>query len=199
MTVKYSLDLKKKIKPCTNKVCKSCGLYLFQLPVYENAHIANVFWVGLSAVAFEKGIEPLPLSPNTNSGALISRIEESLLDSIQFYKTNLVKCVPIKSESGKIRYPLQHEMEKCFPNLEYELDVLSPKVVFLLGKQVSEFVMQKHGAKTIAFAENFRYKVYEINGVNYVPIHHPSYIIVYRRKLLNKYIKSIQMICKALA
>jgi len=190
--------LKKKIKPCSNKVCKSCGLYLFQLPVFESALIANVIWVGLSAVAFEKGIEPLPLSPNTNTGALISKIEEPLLDSMQFYKTNLVKCAPIKSESGKIRYPLQHEMEKCFPNLEYELEVLSPTVVFLLGKQAAEFVMKKKGVNSFTLSENFRYKVFEIDGVNYIPVHHPSYILVYKRRLLNKYIKSIQTICKAL-
>lgn len=191
--------MKKKIKPCSNKVCKSCGLYLFQLPVFESALTADVFWVGLSAVAFEKGVEPLPLAPNTNTGALISMIEEPLLNSVQFYKTNLVKCAPIKNDNGKIRYPLQHEMEKCYPNLEYELEILAPKLVFLLGKQVAEFTMKKMGINNVTLSDSYKYQTFEIDGVYYVPVHHPSYILIYKRRHLSKYIKNIQSICKALA
>ena len=173
-------------------------MYLFQSPVFENALMSDVFWVGLSAVAFDKGVKALPLAPSTNSGVLIGKIEEPLLDTVKFYKTNLVKCAPIVNDNGKIRYPLQHEMEKCYPNLEYELEVLVPKVVFLLGKQVAEFVMKKNGISSVALSDSFNYKAHDINGVIYIPVHHPSYILVYKRKLLNKYIRSIQNICKAL-
>jgi uracil-DNA glycosylase len=191
--VKYSLDLNQKIKPC-RKVCKACGLYLNQLPVLDFLKHSHVFWVGLSAVQFDEGIEHLPLSPSTRTGALINTIEETLKSEISFYKTNLVKCVPLKDD-GKIRYPIEHEMEKCFPNFQFELDALNPSVVFLLGKQVANFVMKKKGIKEIELSDNFKYKSFEINGVSFVPIHHPSYILVYKRKLLSSYIKNVQKIC----
>lgn len=194
MTVKSSQDLNYKIKACKSKICKACGLYLNQLPVLDKVETSHVFWVGLSAVQFDEGIERQPLSPYTRSGALIENIETPLRNKISFYKTNLVKCLPLKE--GKIRYPLEHEMQKCFPNLEYEIDTLNPAIVFLLGKQVATFVMKKMGVKEINFSGNFQYESFKINDTLFIPIHHPSYILVYKRKFLNKYIKSIQSICK---
>lgn len=198
MAVKYSLDLKKKIKPCTNKICKACGLYLHQLPACEKAETSHVFWVGLSAVLFEEGVTPQPLSSSTPSGSLIDSIENPLKKEIQFYKTNIVKCVPLNTEKGKIRYPFEHEMEKCFPNFEYEIETLAPTVVFLLGKQTASFVMKKLGVRNITLADDFKYNSFYINGIHFIPIHHPSYILVYKRRELNSYIKSIQSICKKL-
>jgi uracil-DNA glycosylase len=193
MTVNYSLDLNQKIKPC-KKICKSCGLYLNQLPVLDFLKNSNIFWVGLSAVQFDEGVEHLPLSPTTRSGALINTIENTLNHEISFYKTNLVKCVPLKDD-GKIRYPIEKEMEKCFPNFQFELDALNPSVVFLLGKQVATFMMKKIGVTDFALDENFKYETYFINNTLFVPVHHPSYILVYKRKSIKNYIKNIQSIC----
>jgi DNA polymerase len=194
MTVKSLLDLSHKIKSCKSKVCKSCGLYLNQLPVLDKAKASHIFWVGLSAVQFDEGIEGQPLSSHTRSGALLEKIEASIKNEISFYKTNLVKCLPLKE--GKIRYPLEREMENCFPNFEIEIDELKPSIVFLLGKQVALFVMKKLGIKEITFSENFQYQTFEINNITFIPIHHPSYILVYKRKYLNSYINSIQSHCK---
>jgi DNA polymerase len=153
-----------------------------------------VFWVGLSAVAFGEDQEKLPLSPFTRSGALIAEIEKSSSKNLIFYKTNLVKCLPLKKD--KIRYPLQHEMEKCYPNLELEIKELRPSTVFLLGKQVASFVIDKLVGDEVVFNETFRYKGLTVNGVTYVPVHHPSYILVYKRMHINKYKKGIQKFFK---
>ncbi len=193
MTVKYSLDLSQKIQPCTNKICKACGLYLNQLPVLDLAIRSHIFWVGLSAVQFDDDIERLPLSPNTKSGALIENVEIPLKKTTNFYKTNLVKCLPLKD--GKIRYPLEHEMEKCFPNFEYELNELSPSIVFLLGKQASTFVLKKMGIDEINLREDFKYEIFEFGNTSFVPVHHPSYILVYKRKYVNKYIRQLRSLC----
>ena len=192
MTVKYSPDLNQKITPC-RKICKTCGLYLNQLPTLDFLKNSHIFWVGLSAVRFEEGVEQLPLSPFTRTGALISTIEEKLKDEISFYKTNLVKCVPLKD--GKIRYPIENEMEKCFSNFQYELEELKPSVVFLLGKQVASFVMKKMGVKEIELPEDYKYKPILINNTFFVPVHHPSFMLVYKRKYLDLYIDNIQTIC----
>lgn len=194
MTVKYSQDLSQKIKPC-RKVCKACGLYLNQLPVLDFLKHSHIFWVGLSAVQFDEGIEHLPLSPSTRTGALISTIEDDLKSEISFYKTNLVKCVPLKGD-GKIRYPIETEMEKCYPNFQFELETLNPTVVFLLGKQVATFVLKKMGVRDFYLSDDFKYKTIEINNIFFVPVHHPSFILVYKRKQLHNYIRNIQSICK---
>ena len=195
MTVKYSPDLNLKIKPC-RKICKTCGLYLNQLPTLDFLKNSHIFWVGLSAVQFDDGMEQLPLSSFTRTGALINTIEETLKEDISFYKTNLVKCVPLKDD-GKIRYPIEHEMEKCFSNFQYELNELKPSVVFLLGKQVASFIMKKMGVKEIAFPEDYKYEAVFINGTFFVPVHHPSFMLVYKRKQLDNYIKSIRLICRS--
>jgi DNA polymerase len=168
-----------------------------QLPVLDFLKHSHIFWVGLSAVQFDEGVEHLPLSPNTRTGALISDIEQPLIEHIGFYKTNLVKCVPLK-DNGKIRYPIEYEMEKCYSNFQFELETLNPSVVFLLGKQVSTFVLKKMGVKDDCLSENYSYKPIEINNTHFVPIHHPSFILVYRRKDLPTYVKKIQTLAKKL-
>lgn len=180
------------INPKSNNMCKACGLYLNQLPATGEKTQAEVFWVGLSAVAFSEEEDRVPLSPTTRSGALIAEIESGFLDSGFFYKTNLVKCLPLKE--NKIRYPIAGEMEKCFPNLELEIEELNPKVIFLLGKQVAAFVLGTKGISSFSFDEDFKYQGYEIEGVTYVPIHHPSYVLVYKRKNVGNYIANIRSV-----
>lgn len=194
MTVKYSLDLSHKLNPRTNNICKACCLYLNQLPVFEKVNTSHVFWVGLSAIQFHDDIEPLPLSPHTRTGSLIDTIESPLRKEINFYKTNLVKCLPLKN--GKIRYPSDYEMEKCFLNFKYELKELKPSIVFLLGKQVSSFIMKKVNIIDFKLSESFRYQIIYFDGILFVPIHHPSYILIYKRKIIHKYIKSIRLLLK---
>lgn len=189
MAAKYSLDLNRLIKPCKKK-CKACGLYLNQRPLYDELKQSQIFWVGLSAVQVDKVETTKPLSSETASGNLVSKIEEPYLHKLQFYKTNLVKCLPLKDK--KIRYPVQKEMEKCFPNFEDEVKELKPTIIFLLGKQVSTFIAKKYSINIKTLNKNYKYKSFLIDGITFVPVHHPSYILVYRRKDLLKYISQIQ-------
>lgn len=169
--------------------CKACGLYLNQLPVLDKQKKSHVFWVGLSSVLITDENQKQPLSPYTKSGALIDSIEDPFNDEISFYKTNVVKCLPIAND--KIRYPLKHEMEKCFPNLEYEIAKLKPSIIFLLGKQVANFVLGKHLKKMDSMNDDFIYDSFQINNILYVPIHHPSFILVYKRKFIENYKRGI--------
>ena len=135
----------------------------------------------------------MPLSTNTNSGKLINSIE-FFIPNVSFYKTNIVKCLPLEGE--RIRYPSKKEMETCFFHLENEIDSLNPRLVFLLGKQVSEFVLNKFGIKEFTLNDNFEYQSFEIGNISFVPIHHPSFILVYKRKKLQDYMNSIECIIK---
>jgi uracil-DNA glycosylase len=177
------------IDTSNRRQCRACGLYLNQLPVLDRKSKASVFWIGLSSVFIGNEEEKLPLSPFTRSGALLKEIEEPFVNMISFYKTNVVKCLPLIN--NKIRYPFKHEMEKCFPNLEEELNILKPSLVFLLGKQVASFVTEKLCLGEVSLDENFNYDSYIVNNIRYVPIHHPSYVLVYKRKNMTDYIDGV--------
>ncbi|MBP8192048.1 MAG: hypothetical protein KAX69_00485 [Chitinophagales bacterium] len=168
--------------------CKDCPLCNNQNPLLDKKIKADVMWVGLSAVKVECTIKEAPLSKSTNTGKLISEIE-NINNGIEFYKTNLVKCLPLKDE--KIRYPKQEEMKSCFNHLKTEIVEFKPKLVFLLGKQVIDFIADK---KDINFSDKFDYKPYLKDNITYVPVHHPSYILVYKRKNIHSYVDSINKI-----
>lgn len=172
------------------KNCKNCELYNNQLPLIQQSFYADVFWVGLSAVKINYPTD-IPLSPNTNSGKLINSIELNS-QNIVFHKTNLVKCLPLKN--SKIRYPSLNEMKICCSHLKDEISSLNPKLIFLLGKQVSSFVLKEFKVKDYSLDENFNYSQFVVNNNILIPIHHPSFILVYKRKKLHEYIYNINKI-----
>ncbi len=149
-------------------------------------------WVGLSAVQVSCTESTTPLASSTNTGGLIYEVEQST-ESVSYYKTNLVKCLPLKED--KMRYPNSGEMNSCYGHLENEIAQLRPKVVFLLGKQVASFVLGSSDA--VKFSDDFKYKAQNIDGTVYVPVHHPSYMLVYKRKKLSSYIKGISKMIAA--
>lgn len=190
MAVIYSQNLPSVSSICQTRACKACGLHIHQKPIFDDRRPSSVFWVGLSAVRFNDGQKKLPLSPLTPSGALIESIEKPFSKKIKFYKTNIVKCVPLTND--RIRYPLLHEMEKCFPNFEWELEQLQPQTIFLLGKQVANFVCKKLTSKLAPGFTGYDFPALQWNGIEIIPIHHPSYILVYQRKKIEEYRLSIQ-------
>jgi uracil-DNA glycosylase len=170
------------------KKCSNCELRYNQTPLIDSEQFASVFWVGLSAVKVDDVSNDIPLSPKTNSGKLLLNIETNC-NSASFYKTNLVKCLPL--QDGKIRYPNNIEMTKCLNNFLEEISIIKPKIIFLLGKQVSDFISKKLNQKFAKLDDEFSYTIFKINNITYVPVHHPSYILVYKRKYINNYINSI--------
>jgi len=165
--------------------CKKCSLHNNQPPLLDKKSKADIIWVGLSAVKVDNANQATPLSRYTRSGELISQIEDSI-NSLEFYKTNLVKCLPL--EKSKIRYPTQKEMGCCHEHLQRELKEYKPKIVFLLGKQVAEFVI---GSKKIS-----SFKPLRKDNITYVPIDHPSYMLVYKRKKIRNYVAKISKAIK---
>ena len=174
--------------------CQKCGLCFNQKPLLDNEKKCQVFWVGLSAKKTISDFE-IPLSPDTNTGMLIQKIE-NVLDEVTTYKTNLVKCVPL-NEAQKLRYPNKKEIDSCFVNLQKEIEELSPKIVFLLGEKVYSSV-GKHLNIEFDKWDNFDYFYKEYDGAYYIPVHHPSYIYVYKRKRIDEYIKIIENIINLL-
>lgn len=178
----------------TIKNCNKCGLCKYQTPLIDDTKVCQVFWVGLSAkkVTFES---EKPLSPTTNSGKLICDVEERCAEVLT-YKTNLVKCVPL-DEQMKLRYPNRKEIDVCFPNLEREINDLKPRIVFLLGDKVTKAI-SRHFQLTFEPWDGFNYKYIIHNGTYYIPIHHPSYVHVYKRKQMEDYILNVENLISAL-
>lgn len=178
-----------KIRKCTK-----CGLCFNQKPILDVEKKCEIFWVGLSAKKVESDTE-LPLSADTNTGMLIRKVEEAC-GEISAYKTNLVKCLPLNNEQ-KLRYPNQKEMDCCFENLLSEINIMSPRIVFLLGEKVYSTVERKLKIKLKKW-RGFEYYYEKVEDVYYVPIQHPSYIYVYKRKEMQNYITGIEKVIKQL-
>ena len=154
--------------------CNKCDISCNQKPLVENMKKSDIMFLGISAKMKETENE-MPLSENTNSGKLIKKIEERLVEenhNISCYRSNMVKCVPL-NEDGKIRYPDNLEIENCIENLEYELNIVKPKLVVLLGRLVEKYLKKK---------------IIEL-GYNVITIYHPSYIYMYRKKEIEKYVE----------
>ena len=174
--------------------CQKCGLCFNQRPLLDMERKCQVIWVGLSAKKMSSDME-VPLSPETNTGMLIQKIEE-MCKEVVTYKTNLVKCLPL-TEEQKLRYPNRKEIDCCFEHLMSEIHEMSPKIVFLLGEKVYTSVERKMKVEFEKW-NDFEYHYKEFEGTYYVPIHHPSYVYVYRRKEMDEYVRGVERVINAL-
>ena len=168
-------------------ICSICDFYLKQKMLYNKKCLkTDIMWVGLSAKLFNQvGCVP-PLDLSTNTGKIIKKIED-INPNLLYYKSNLVKYAPINSD-GKLRYPTKEEMDFCFPCLYQEINTINPKLVFLLGDKVSNFVLKKFG---FMIKKDFMYRIFVYENMKFVPIYHPSYIWIYKRKEESKYIHTV--------
>ena len=172
--------------------CKKCSLCINQLPLVDKRVSADIMWVGLSAKKVEDIGTAIPLSNDTNSGKLIDNIESGL-GEFRFIKANLVKCLPL-DEQLKLRYPTTNEMKACYSNLKQEIIKVKPKVIFLLGMNVSKFILKEIEVAINGLDNKYDYSYFRHNDIYYVPIHHPSYIHIYKRKQIDQYILGVQSI-----
>lgn len=155
----------------------------------------NIMWVGLSAKKATNAESLAPLHIDTNTGKLVAEIEAQC-HHINFYKTNLVKFPPLDSK-GKLRYPTLEECALYYPKLRIEIQAVNPRVVLLLGSKTATFVFRQLGLRVPKLS--YLYQSFEYEGRWYVPIHHPSYIMVYKRKEKDQYIHAVKTIIERLA
>lgn len=137
----------------------------------------DVMWVGLSAKNDKVGNKLSPLDSSSNSGKVVDMIEAQH-ENLSFYRTNLVKYAPL-DERGKLRYPNSSEMATAMPELMREFEECQPKIVFLLGGRVGDFV------------QDYLKQNHKIIQTVVCKIYHPSYIYIYKRKQLDKYVREV--------
>jgi DNA polymerase len=169
--------------------CKKCPLYKNQGPLLDIQKYCDVMWIGLSAKKTESLIDDnIPLSSTTKSGQLIEQIESCFKD-VSTYKTNLVKCLPLDGQ-GKLRYPTKEEVSICVNHIKYEIELLKPRIVIMLGQQVTDAITKHFGISINKYID-FDYTYEKQNGVYFVSVQHPSYISVYKRQYISNYKSAI--------
>ena len=95
-------------------------------------------------------------------------------------------CLQVRKSYGFNRWRFQC----CFKNLLAEIAEVKPKVVILLGEKVCSAVEKKLNIKLKRW-RGFEYFAIEYNGIWYLPVQHPSYIYVYKRKEAEKYVEKV--------
>lgn len=141
-----------------------------------------IVWCGLS-----NKIDTKPLDENTKSGELISQVEKEI--GIVGKRTNLVKYAPLNSE-GKLRYPTKLEMEQALPYLLEEIK--AEEYIFLLGDKVAKTFENSYDLKLD------KYVPVKIEDKYFIKIEHPSYISVYKKKEIHRYINAISTVIETL-
>lgn len=80
------------------------------------------------------------------------------------YITNVLKCRPPMN-----RDPMPNEVETCSPYLKRQLELVSPKVVLILGRHALERLMPGQGSVSRIHGSLIRR-----GEVAYVPLYHPA-------------------------
>lgn len=80
------------------------------------------------------------------------------------YITNVLKCRPPQN-----RDPMPNEAEACSPYLRWQLKLVEPKVVIVLGRHALERLLPGQGP-----ISRVRGQLFEREGVSFVPVYHPA-------------------------
>lgn len=129
----------------------------------------------------------IPLDENFTSGKLVKKVTQELAEYTH-HKTNLVNYAPL-DENGKLRYPTKKEIRASFEQLQILIEQLRPKIIIALGGLVVSSLGEMFNIE-INTPKGFEYQVME--GVfSIISVQHPSYISIYKRKHIDKYISGI--------
>ena len=146
-----------------------------------------VYIVGLSA---KPNCEQL--DPETKTGYVVQQIINRL-PSAQVIRTNLVRTPPL-TKDGKLRYPSKSEMVLGWNELRNEVHQTCPQLIVTLGCQVSSFLISQMGIQPtrLQLPPDFSYKDQTLLSLlPILPVHHPSFVLIYRRKHLENYMDNV--------
>jgi len=83
------------------------------------------------------------------------------------YIANIVKCRPPGN-----RNPEQDEVDSCIPFLKEQIEIISPKVIIVLGNVALQHLLRTKERITAA-----RGRFQEYDGIKVMPTFHPSYLL----------------------
>lgn len=102
------------------------------------------------------------------AGQLLNKILEATgFKREEVYICNILKCRPPGN-----RNPMPEEVEKCRPYLEYQLKLINPKLILLLGKVAAESLL-----KTKEPLNKLRGKIHDYKGFKVMITFHPAALL----------------------
>ena len=155
------------------RACRQCGLCETRTQAVPGVGSATsgIVFVGEAPGADEdRRGEPFV----GRAGELLTRIIQAMdearlipdmkLDRSTVYICNVLKCRPPEN-----RNPLPHEIQKCSPYLERQLEALRPRIICCLGKFAAELLVGVKG--TIG---GLRGRIYRYRGAKLIVTYHPA-------------------------
>jgi uracil-DNA glycosylase family 4 len=102
------------------------------------------------------------------AGQLLNKI----LEATGFKREEVFICNILKCRPPGNRNPVPEEVEKCRPYLEYQLKLLNPKLILLLGRVAAESLL-----KTREPLNKLRGKVHDYKGYKVMITFHPAALL----------------------
>jgi uracil-DNA glycosylase family 4 len=108
-----------------------------------------------------------------DAGQLLTRlIEKMSLRREDVYIANIVKCRPPMN-----RDPEADEVLTCFPFLEEQIRIISPRVIVSLGKVAAHTLLGMTVPISRFYITKIRGKFGEYKGIPLMPTFHPAYLL----------------------
>ena len=146
--------------------CKLCELYKGQIkPVFAKGNEeADIIICGMCPGPDENKIGIPFVGP---AGKILDEIMfRAFTLKNKVYITNLIKCYV---RPGIILQP--EWMNICLPYFIVQLNIIKPKIIIALGKDISNFLLNKSDSMG-----SMRGNVYDYMGIKLLSTYHPSYL-----------------------
>lgn len=145
-------------------VCSRCGLSATRTHAVPGTGPcpADIMIVG-EAPGFNEDAQGKPFVGQ--AGKLLDTLLAGIgLRREDVYITNVLKCRPPQN-----RDPMPNEVEACAGYLTWQLKLVAPKVVIVLGRHALERLLPGHGPISRVHGQ-----MVEKAGINYVAVYHPA-------------------------
>jgi uracil-DNA glycosylase len=146
------------------RLCTRCGLSTTRTNAVPGAGPcpAAIMIVG-EAPGFNEDLQGLPFVGQ--AGKLLDTLLAGIgLHREDVYITNVLKCRPPQN-----RDPMPNEAEACGPYLSWQLKLVEPKVVIVLGRHALERLLPGHGP-----ISRIHGQMVDRAGTKYVAVYHPA-------------------------
>jgi uracil-DNA glycosylase len=163
------MELDLKIIEHTAAKCELCDLYKGRIePVFaKGSPVSRIVTCGMCPGP-EENEAGIPFVGA--AGKILDAIQLEAFgkysSSLDVYVTNLVKCFVPPGTKLDPKW-----MGACLPYFIVQLQIIQPKVVIALGKDVSNFLLNNDNSMG-----SMRGNIYEYMGIKLVSTYHPSYL-----------------------
>lgn len=131
---------------------------------------ARIMFIG-EAPGKEEDIQARPFVGD--AGQLLTRLIKKMgFKREDVYIANIIKCRPPMN-----RDPQDDEIAACFPFLERQIEIISPRIIVSLGKVSAHTLLRIEGNISKFSISKVRGKFYEYKGIPIMPTFHPAYLL----------------------